>query len=328
MTAVNSSGAPSSVKKRNSFALGVDGGGTKTLAWVGVTREPGNFETIGKGNSGSSNQVAIGAELALENLASSVEQACSQAQISLDELNAGVFALAGSAHEAGRTRILEFVTERLQIPQVELVHDGQAVLEAGTSDGYGLALVAGTGAVAFGKNPAGETAVVGGWGYWFGDEGSAYWLGQQALRAISQAADSRAQATRLTERVLRLLDVEDPREILSALSRQGEVRSAIAGLAQLVGETAEANDDVATSIMDSAVQHWSSHLTTLAQRLDLTTSVEIALAGGVLCGSDLARKQLAAQLEQTLLRESSIRLVADPVEGCLKLACRKIWHSS
>ena len=163
--------------------------------------------------------------------------------------------MAGSGSEAGRARILEFVETRLRIPKIQLVHDGQAVLQAGTPDGWGLALVAGTGTVAYGKNPAGKTAVVGGWGYWFGDEGSSFWLGQETLRSISQAVDGRSRSTILTERVLNLLGIEEPREILSKFSRQGEVRPAIAGLAPLLCETAEDNDEIANSILDEAVHH-------------------------------------------------------------------------
>ena len=238
MTAVWSAGEHSADSTRG--CLGVDGGGTKTLAWVGKTDPAGNVVVLGKGVAGSSNQVAVGADQALENLQKSVDLACTQARIAPAELGVGVFALAGSANEAARSKILEFVETRLQISKSQLIHDGQAVLQAGTPDGWGLALVAGTGAVAFGQNLAGEIAVVGGWGYWFGDEGSAYWLGQQALRAISQASDGRGPSTKLTERVSDSLDISDPREILSALSRQGDVRSAIAGLAFFVCETAEA----------------------------------------------------------------------------------------
>lgn len=328
MTADSSAGKHSADSTRACFALGVDGGGTKTLAWVGRTDSAGEVVVLGKGVAGSSNQVAVGADRALENLQKSVEFACTRAGIALTELGAGVFALAGSANKAARSRILEFVGTRLQISKAQLIHDGQAVLQAGTPDGWGLALVAGTGAVSFGQNSVGETAVVGGWGYWFGDEGSAYWLGQQALRAISQASDGRGPSTCLTERVLNSFGISDPREILSALSRQGDVRSALAGLAPFVCETGASGDKVATAILDEAVRNWTVHLVTLSKKLDLPPSAPIALAGGVVCGCEAARQKLQLEVGKAGLAEASLTYVAEPVEGCLKIACQEIRRNT
>ena len=42
---------------------------------------------------------------------------------------------------------------------------------------------------------SGRAARAGGWGYVLGDEGSGYWLGRQALRAVMRAADGRGPAT-------------------------------------------------------------------------------------------------------------------------------------
>ncbi len=325
MTSVFSSDdSASSHHEHATYALGVDGGGTKTLAWIGEVDAQGDAHVVGRGSAGSSNQVAVGVDAALDNLSQAVQHACTDAKISLKQLAAGVFAIAGSGNEAGRRRIQNFVETRLQLADIQIIHDGQAVLEAGTVDGWGVALIAGTGAVAYGKTRAGATGVVGGWGYWFGDEGSAFWLGQEALRAIARADDGRGPYTQLADQVVSQLAVNEPREILSAIGRHGDVRSWIAGLSRLVCDTARAGDEVATSILDRAVHHWVDHITSLMNRLTIDEPLPIALAGGVLCGSELAARKLREELTTARIQLTSLEIVPEPVGGCVKIACRRL----
>ncbi|MGI9428803.1 MAG: N-acetylglucosamine kinase [Bythopirellula sp.] len=302
--------------------LGVDGGGTKTLAWVAQVDQQGTEAVLGEGYAGSSNQLAVGVEAALDNLAEAIEKACDHARLSPNQIAAAVFALAGAGDEGARQRVLKFAKQRFHIPSAQVIHDGQAVLEAATPDGWGLALIAGTGAVAFGKNQQGETAVVGGWGYWFGDEGSAYWLGQAALRAIAQATDGRGPDTLLSEKVLDRLELTNPRGILAELLEQGDTRLAIADLADLVCEAAEQNDAVANSLLDEATHHWIQHLTCLADQLGMDRPLRIALAGGVFAGSQLARDRFTERLVEQQLSTEPNELVRVPVLGCVLLASR------
>ncbi len=304
------------------LVLGVDGGGTKTQAWLAQVNDQGVPQILGRGVAGSSNKVAVGWETSLANLDAAMRQAFADAELTPSPIASAVFALAGSGTEAVQRKILDFVKNNLQVVSAQVIHDGQAVLQAGTSDGWGIALIAGTGAVAYGANRSGETAVVGGWGYWFGDEGSAYWLGQSALRAISHAADGRANSTLLTTAILNRLEAQAPRELLAALLRQGDVRLAIADLAELVCEVAEQQDDVAIQIVEQAAQHWSHHITCLEQQLFPGKPFPLTLAGGVLCGSSFSRERLLKQLQVDDLHYSSVEFVPEPVVGCLQLACR------
>ena len=306
------------------LVLGVDGGGTKTLAWLAQVNDQGEPEVLGRGIAASSNQVAVGFETAMHNLHDAITQAFADAQRAPSPIARATFALAGSGTEESRKKTLDYVNEKIQIESAQVIHDGQAVLQAGTPDGWGIAMIAGTGAVAYGADRSGRTSVVGGWGYWFGDEGSAYWLGQSALRAISHAVDGRASPTLLTPAVLENLGTQDPRDILATLIQQGDVRRAIAELAPLVCEVAEQQDDAAIEIVDQATQHWSRHIACLADQLLPDEPFPLALAGGVLCGSSFVRDQLLKQLKVDQLNPSSVEFVPEPVLGCLQLASRAL----
>ena len=68
----------------------------------------------------------------------------------------------------------------------------------------GINLVAGTGAIGFGKDSFGKTARSAGWGYFCGDEGSAYWLGKQLISIFGKEADGRKAKTPLYDIVRHL----------------------------------------------------------------------------------------------------------------------------
>ena len=300
--------------------LGVDGGGTKTVAWLAQVDARGKQQILGRGRTGSSNLKAVGPEIALTNLNSAVQQAWSEANRSREQVAVAVLGLSGAGQPDAQELIRSWDRQHGISRHLLVVHDARPVLMAGTPQGIGVAFIAGTGAVAFAADSQGNTAIVGGWGYWFGDEGSAYWLGQAAARAVSHANDGRAAGTLLTQAVLDRLTIKEPREILTTLSSKGDVRSAIAGLADLVSLCAEEGDKVASQIVTEAAGHLAALVTAAAKKLELGTSFPLGVAGGVVCGSRFVREALLDALAAQGVFPSPVELVADPVSGCLRIA--------
>jgi N-acetylglucosamine kinase-like BadF-type ATPase len=64
-----------------------------------------------------------------------------------------------------------------------ITHDAAIALSGATASGNGILVISGTGSMAWGRNAKGESARAGGWGYVFGDEGSAFDIVRQAVRA-------------------------------------------------------------------------------------------------------------------------------------------------
>src|SRR5207247_7094150 len=79
------------------------------------------------------------------------------------------------------------LTPNTQHPTPILVPDLEIAWAGGLAARAGVVLVGGTGSVAYGRNAAGRGARAGGWGYLAGDEGSAYWIGREALAAVAVA---------------------------------------------------------------------------------------------------------------------------------------------
>ena len=86
--------------------------------------------------------------------------------------------------------------------RILVVNDALIALQAGVGDAPGIVIVSGTGSIAYGRNDQGEASRAGGWGYVLGDEGSGYWIGRLALRAVVRHADGRGRVTSLTPRLL------------------------------------------------------------------------------------------------------------------------------
>jgi N-acetylglucosamine kinase-like BadF-type ATPase len=304
------------------YLLGVDGGGTKTDAWLARRDGAAEPQTIGRGAGPSSNPRAVGLSTALANLGATIDAAWRDAGLAPQPAAVAVLAMSGAGHPAVRSQVAAWAERRNLAQRLEQVHDADPVLAAGTPEGWGVALIVGTGSAAIGADRAGRREVVGGWGYWFGDEGSAFWIGRRALDAVARAADGRGGPTALTAAVLAQLQAADQRGMLAALEATGDARSATAGLAHLVTEAAEQGDAVAVAIIAAAADELAEFVACLAGKLALGDEFPLALTGGVACGSQALRDHLVAALARRSLRPAPVTLVPHPAAGCLQLAQR------
>ncbi len=306
------------------LVIGIDGGGTKTDACLARIGSHGEERILGYGQSGSSNVKAVGQETALANLFAAIGEAWSHAELAPETAYMAVFGLSGAGRPETQAMIAAWAKNHQIAKHVRVVHDALPVLIAGTPAGQGVALIAGTGAVAFAADEQKNTAVSGGWGYWFGDEGSAFWLGQAAARAVSQAADGRTAPTLLTKLILAELEIDEPRELLTVLSRENNVRGALAGLAELVTDCASQGDRTAQEIVAQAAEQLAALVISAAKQLELGNTFPLALAGGVVCGSATVRARLLERLAALRITPSSVTVVTRPVLGCVGLASREL----
>jgi N-acetylglucosamine kinase-like BadF-type ATPase len=184
-----------------------------------------------------------------------------------------------------------------------------------------VALIAGTGSIAYGRNAAGVTARTGGWGYLLGDEGSGYALVLAGLQAVVRAADGRGDATALTERLLGHLGLSQPQELVPAVYRSGRDRAALAALAPLILATAEEGDALAVRLMMRAADELAALVAAVVCKLGLAPqALPLALAGGVLLGSAFYRQAVLRALASVGLHADPVTLVPEPAEGALHLA--------
>jgi N-acetylglucosamine kinase-like BadF-type ATPase len=273
--------------------LGIDGGQSSTTALIGD--EGGRV--LGKGIAGPCNHATAeeGRRKFTAAVTGSVRQAASSAGLEAD----ATFAAACLGLSGGPEDKDALAREMVRAEQYLITHDAHVALAGATGGGPGIIAIAGTGSIAFGRNAAGESARAGGWGYVFGDEGGAFDLVRQALRAVLRDEEGWGQRTVLREALLEATGARDANQLLHRFYTEAYPRDRVAALATLVDQAAGSGDAVASEIVGAAAQALAT--ITSAVRRQLFTAgepVDVRYAGGVFSSRRLlARFQMLVELE-------------------------------
>jgi N-acetylglucosamine kinase-like BadF-type ATPase len=136
-----------------------------------------------------------------------------------------------------------------------LVTDDASIALAGATAGKpGVVVIAGTGSIAWGRNAGGRTARAGGWGYLFGDEGGAFWIARQALRAALRWEEGWGVPTSLRARLLDYTGAKNINDLMHRCYTPEFPRPRVAGLSVLVNHAAEIGDPMALEILDTGAR--------------------------------------------------------------------------
>lgn len=293
----------STVSSAGGYVLGVDGGGSKTLAVVvdaqGVER--------GRAVAGSSNYAAVGLNVAVGNIYAAAEGAAQAASTSLP-VEAAWLGTAGV--DSLRAHDLLLAHCRGVAGSVRVTNDAELVL-GGLASMVGVALIAGTGSIALGRNAQGEARRAGGWGHVLGDEGSGYAIGRSALQAATRASDGRGEATTLLPAILQEWGLTEASDILTRVYPEVN-KQVIAGLSSLVMRAAEAGDEVAGAIVREAAEELALAATTVGHALGFgSAAIPLALGGGLLLHEHAFREDALRHIRQRQAL-GAVALVAEP----------------
>lgn len=218
---------------------------------------------------------------------------------------------AGAEVPAGRARLEEILARLLPDCRVSIVHDARLVLAAASVDS-GIALIAGTGSVAYGRSPDGRELQRGGWGWMVGDDGGGVWITRKAAREVMRRADSGESPGPLGEALLRAAGAGDTHQLTSALHAMNEPMQ-WAALASVVFDTAD-SDAGSTDIIRRAARDLASLVRDV--QADLPVDGAVVLAGGLL----LHQPRLEQAVREELGDRPCIRLEDPPVQGAVRLA--------
>jgi N-acetylmuramic acid 6-phosphate etherase len=306
------------------LCLGIDGGGTHTVALLARRDRPGApWSVVGRGTAGPSNIHTVGVACAVQALDQAVTGAFRAAGLERGPVAAACFGLAGADRPDDQRPIRDWAQQANVAAQIELVSDAALVLAAGTPAGWGLAVIAGTGSIAWARSADGRMARAGGWGYLLGDEGSGYALAVAGLQAVARAADGRGPATILTARLLERLGLERPEQLIATVYRSGWDRAALAALAPLVLDAA-AEDAVARQLAEEAARALAHTAAAAAGCLQREQApLPVALAGSVLIQNAWYQRRFLEALRAAGLCPDPVCPVAEPAAGALRLAAER-----
>jgi N-acetylglucosamine kinase-like BadF-type ATPase len=300
--------------------LGVDGGGTSTVAWLADA----TGVVLGRGLAGPSNSKAVGMPAALAALEQAVDEAFRSAGVPPRPVEVACLGLAGFGRPDDQ-RVLRDWSDGRHVARLLLpVTDGDLVIAAGTPDGWGVGVIAGTGSIAVGRDRGGRTARAGGWGPLIGDEGSAYAVVLTALRLVARRADGRDPAPAapdpLTTHLLAALGTSDIPGLIPALHAPVMDRAQIAGLAPAVLAAAGEDPGVVDDVLAPAGRALAELVTAVARALGWTGGdLALACAGGFLLAAEAVMDALLGALRHAGYAPH-VRPVTEPVSGAVILA--------
>jgi N-acetylglucosamine kinase-like BadF-type ATPase len=300
-----------------SLFLGIDGGGTRTRALL----VDSSGQVFGWGEAGLTNPHHATREQVHTHLEEAIRSACRQAGSAPKACLSTFLGMAGVTTEEGRLELRRHLENcGLQQSMLGVDHDIRIALAGGLVGRPGIALIVGTGSSCYGRDAQGRTWQTGGWESLILDEGSAYYLGREAIAAAARSADGREPETPLREAVFRWLGISSISELPVRVHTQGLTRTEIAAFAPTVIRMAEANEPAATRIVDQGALLLAELVAANHRCLPTGPGPEVTITGGLGTADTLYRRKIhaaiVAQLPAAILQPPTF----PPVVGAVLLA--------
>ena len=294
------------------YYCGWDGGGTKTEVCILNQEGKTASQAFGPLNANGASR-----ETVEKTVRDAVEYMDSQ-QEGLEGCAQLVIGMAGASNRDAAQMVEQAVREAGYTGPLRLVGDQEIAL-AGAIRGHGAVLIAGTGAICYGRDPAGNSFRVGGWGYLIDDGGSGYAIGRDILMAAARTEDGRRKDTCLKQAVFEALAVQDIRGMITWLYAPGTGKKEIASLAPLLLPALEAGDEAALDIAKKAAADLSELVITGWRKTGMEDG-EIAMTGSILNRYAPIRALTEERIHAVLPKVNIISPRFSPAQGAAMLA--------
>jgi glucosamine kinase len=293
------------------FFLAIDAGGTKTRCLLAD-----ESRILGRGATGSIKLMRVGEEEASARLREMLMEVSATAGVDLKQVTQTCIGIAGltidAVHEWAKREIGDVVGGHLL-----LAGDEEIALDGAFRGGPGILIIAGTGSNVMGRTADGTMYHAGGWGPALGDEGSGFWIGQEALRTGFWAKDRCIATTLLTE-IGKFWGTKSLGEIVEmANDRPGPDFPA---LAPIVVRCADAGDELAVGILEHAGVELAEQVALVAVKMKESggkRKIEAAYTGSVLEHISLVRSTMIAALKTSSPGVKVVEGAVDSLEGAL-----------
>jgi N-acetylglucosamine kinase len=212
----------------------------------------------------------------------------------------------------------------LRTDKLIVTNDAVIALAGATAEtGQGIIVIAGTGSIGLGRNREGRIARSGGWGYIFGDEGSAFDIARQALRAALRMEEGWGPPTAVRAGFLGATGADSANAMLHLFYTPDWPRSRVAKLAKLVDEMARHSDPVAAQILNAAAQELATLAAAVRGQLwPPGTRVDLSYIGGVF------ESEILLERFRTLIELEGGSRCGPPLHGPAEGALLEAWRAA
>jgi len=302
------------------YFLGVDIGGTKSHALI--ADEAGN--AVGFGIYGPGNHEEVGYEGLRIALNTVTDKALSMAGLSKSQISAAGYGVAGYDWPSERQPTIDAIQTIGLTSPLEAVNDTIIGLLAGASQGWGVAVVAGTGTNCWGWDEQHNVGRVTGVGY--GEHGGAGNLIERALVAIAYEWTRRGPKTELTNEFLRMTGAKDIPSLIEGLEMGAYYLNS--DYAPVVYRIASQGDPVAQSIIQWAGSELGFTALAVIRQLGIEKrSFEVVLVGSVYEMGEIIIEPMRQVINHEAPHARLVRLSAPPVVGGVLLAMEQVGRN-
>ena len=292
------------------YYLGIDGGGTRTTA--AVSDENGNviFKAVGK----TINFYSVGMEKARENLKAVINDIYKNiGEIEFEGAFIGCSALDNEATEEIIKALCDGI---IRAKKIGMNSDVYVALASSGENKCRIVAICGTGSIVTGIDENYNIKTKGGWGHIFGDEGSAYSIAINALKATAMLYDE-GKITPLVKKAEEFFGVEDFRDAIEVIYSPETTKDVLASFSAEVDKIAE-KDFVAKTVIINEAHFFSK--TVLALLNEMKNCTLLSLYGGVFQNNQLFKNTFVDDIKEFYSNLKIEMLTLPPEEGALKIA--------
>ncbi len=259
------------------YFLGVDGGGTKSR--LIISDENLNKISITLGDS--INIFSVGEQKAFKSLKTLIETALIEQHISIKDVKRICVASAGLARKYDTKVFGNFFKKNYPTLNTIFTTDIRALLVGAFKNNDGICLIAGTGSIAMGQDLNNNVIRSGGFGWRLGDEGSASFIVQEAIKRSLKSLEKRDLETNMLPDLLNFFNINEIDNAILYFHNPSLDKATVASAAFIVTEYAKKNDLLALDILKQSAKELFKLVLSVNNRLTIIPKRKIITAGGV-----------------------------------------------
>ena len=296
------------------YYIGIDGGGTKTAICAASV----DNSTVRYSKTSGTSWREHGAGKVAQNLKKSILDLTGDDYGSIAGMAMGLPCHGESAD--GDSALEQAVREEFAGIKIYFTNDVEVGWAGSMALSPGINIVAGTGAIAFGKDSNGNTARSGGWSEFFGDEGSCYWMGRKVMELFSKQSDGRMPRDELYTIVRKELSLNNDFGFIDMIhSRYVGYRKQVASMQFLAEKAALAGSPSAKALYTEAVGELLLLVISIRDKLDFSEKpFNVSYTGGLFKAGEFVMPQFSREIEKEGGQLSAPHFT--PVEGAVLLA--------
>ncbi|MBM3143576.1 MAG: ATPase [Chloroflexi bacterium] len=295
------------------YFLGADLGGTKTH--IVIADENGRVASFGEG--GPANHQSVGYEGMFESLNTAFQRAMSSARLSAIDIAGAGFGIAGYDWPSEKPRT-QAVLDRLGLDAPYLiVNDTIPSLVAGAEEGWGVAVISGTGCNCRGWDREHQReGRVTGYGTRMGEGAGASELIFRALQLVGRSWAKRVPLTALSDVFIQYTGAKDLDGFIEGYTE--DQYSVGPDIAPLIFDVARQGDPVACDLIRWAGTELGEMANSVIRQLSFQElAFDVVLSGSMFRGGDLLIDPMRETIHKIAPQARLVRLKVSPVMGAV-----------